>query len=367
MLKGNKGEWSEIYALLKLLGDGKVYSADENTEKVEEDFFPIVKIVRSEKQSEKYEYVVEDTTKKVKIVLNGTPVGEYDASLIDGKAKELLSTIVSAPIGGTFPASATEAFMNTLGCYMLKAPVFGAKGKKLGKTDITMQIYDAHTGRKPTSGFSVKSRLGGAATLLNASGATNFIYEVEGLTATDIREINAINDKTSKVRKRLSAIREKGARIRFSHMANKTFACNLELTDSKFCEVLANSLIYYYSGEATNCLDIIDKLTERNPLCVSNRNYYRRNYKDFLVDVTLGMEPATSWDGNDEAEGGCIWVKENGEVLVYYIWNHNKLEDYLVNNTKFDTPSTTKHKFASLYTEGGKTYINLNMQIRFIK
>lgn len=24
-LKGNKGEWSEIYAFLKLLGEGKVY------------------------------------------------------------------------------------------------------------------------------------------------------------------------------------------------------------------------------------------------------------------------------------------------------------------------------------------------------
>ena len=32
MLKGNKGEWSEIYVFLKLLADGKLYSADENLE-----------------------------------------------------------------------------------------------------------------------------------------------------------------------------------------------------------------------------------------------------------------------------------------------------------------------------------------------
>ena len=29
-LKGNKGEWSELYALLKILSDKVLYSADEN-------------------------------------------------------------------------------------------------------------------------------------------------------------------------------------------------------------------------------------------------------------------------------------------------------------------------------------------------
>ena len=30
-LTGNKGEWSEIYTLLKLLGEGKVYAGDQHT------------------------------------------------------------------------------------------------------------------------------------------------------------------------------------------------------------------------------------------------------------------------------------------------------------------------------------------------
>ena len=33
-LTGNKGEWSELYALVKLLSSGKLYAADENTEKL---------------------------------------------------------------------------------------------------------------------------------------------------------------------------------------------------------------------------------------------------------------------------------------------------------------------------------------------
>ena len=33
-LKGNKGEWSEIYIFFKLLSDGKIYAADKNMEKI---------------------------------------------------------------------------------------------------------------------------------------------------------------------------------------------------------------------------------------------------------------------------------------------------------------------------------------------
>ena len=33
-INGNVGEWSEIYTLLKLLGEGKVYAGDQNLEKI---------------------------------------------------------------------------------------------------------------------------------------------------------------------------------------------------------------------------------------------------------------------------------------------------------------------------------------------
>ena len=41
MLTGNKGEWSEIYVFLKLLADGKLYSADENLEIIENIYYEI--------------------------------------------------------------------------------------------------------------------------------------------------------------------------------------------------------------------------------------------------------------------------------------------------------------------------------------
>ena len=48
MLTGNKGEWSEVYVLLRLLADGKIYAADSELNKLEDIYFPIIKIIREE-------------------------------------------------------------------------------------------------------------------------------------------------------------------------------------------------------------------------------------------------------------------------------------------------------------------------------
>ncbi|MBO7167836.1 MAG: HpaII family restriction endonuclease, partial [Bacteroidaceae bacterium] len=52
-LSGNKGEWSELYALFRLLGEGKVHAGDANLNKLDL-YYPILNIIREE--SRKYEY-----------------------------------------------------------------------------------------------------------------------------------------------------------------------------------------------------------------------------------------------------------------------------------------------------------------------
>lgn len=49
-LTGNKGEWGEIYTLLKLLGEGKVYAGDRDLNKIQNLFYPIIMILRQEKE-----------------------------------------------------------------------------------------------------------------------------------------------------------------------------------------------------------------------------------------------------------------------------------------------------------------------------
>lgn len=56
MLMGNKGEWSQIYVLLRLLADGKIYAADRELNKLKDLYFPIIKIIREENKGEIKEY-----------------------------------------------------------------------------------------------------------------------------------------------------------------------------------------------------------------------------------------------------------------------------------------------------------------------
>ena len=56
-ITGNIGEWSEIYTLLKLLGEGKVYAGDQNLEKIKNLVYPIIMIIRQEKEGV-YDYLV---------------------------------------------------------------------------------------------------------------------------------------------------------------------------------------------------------------------------------------------------------------------------------------------------------------------
>jgi type II restriction enzyme len=78
------------------------------------------------------------------------------------------------------------------------------------------------------------------------------------------------------------------------------------------------------------------------------------------------MMPSKVWGGIYDATGGYLVVKENGEILCYHIYNRNQFEDYLFENTKLETASSTRHDFGILYEENGTINIKLNLQIRFI-
>ena len=92
---------------------------------------------------------------------------------------------------------------------------------------------------------------------------------------------------------------------------------------------------------------------------------YEYKFKKFLCSCALGMTPSKQWDGLDEANGGYIIVKADGEILAYHIYNRDAFEKYLLDNTVLERASTTRHDFMSLYEEDGKMFIKLNLQVRF--
>lgn len=355
-LSGNKGEWSELYAFIKLLSTGELYAADEKLKKINDVYFPILKIIRQEDEGKHLEYVIVAENQGVEIHWNAEIIRSVPQQELAKRAEYIYKKIVE---GGSraFEIPDSDKIMEELACTKISAP-------STDKTDITMQIHDINTGYEPICGFSIKSELGSAPTLLNASGATNFVYEVSGISEELAKEINLIDTKT-KILDRIQKILENGT-IKYSHMKNKVFSGNLMLIDTYMEEIIAYMLLLYYKNQGTECDKLIKIVEEQNPMGYPRKGIYTYKFKKFLCSVALGMMPSKEWNGRDEANGGYVIVKNDGEVLAYHIYNRDAFEVYLLNNTKFDRGSTGKHGFASLYSENGKMYINLNLQVRFI-
>lgn len=356
-LTGNKGEWSEFYAFVKLLSTGRLYAADENANKIDDIYFPVLKILRNEAPGTDLEYVISSEDGSVEVHWHTDTVRTLTQPTLIRMASYLYAGILA---GGrrAFEIEDSDRIMDELACSKIAAP-------SIDKTDITMQVHDINTGYNPICGFSIKSELGSPPTLLNASGATNFVFEVIGLTNKQAENVNSINTDT-KIIDRIEKIYEHGS-LKFKGAKNRNFSGNLMLIDSYMEDIVGELLLDYYHNNIQDCRELITRLENRNPLGYPRRGMYEYKFKKLLCSVALGMMPSKPWDGLDEANGGYVIVKYDGEVVAYHIYNRDAFESYLLNNTKFERGSTTKHGFATIYKESdGKLYMNLNLQIRFI-
>lgn len=358
-LTGNKGEWSEIYTLLKLLGEGKVYAGDQNLNKIQDLFYPIIMILRQEKEGY-FNYRLNDTD-----VVIQTPAGEellrIPASVFLIEAENLLKAINENE--GAFAVPQIMTFMDHIHCHSLKA-------KSSDKTDIKIILHDRRTKINSEMGFSIKSQLGGDSTLLNASKATNFNFKVAGveLSEEDIATINSLNPKRNKVIERVNAIKQKGATLVFDKVDNLTFRNNLTMLDSDLPKIMANLLLEQLNTGFSTLKELVEKITENNPLNydVEQRSpFYAYKIKHLLTSAALGMMPATAWNGKYDANGGYLVVKKDGEILCYHFYDRNRFEDYLFSNAYLERSSTSRHEYATIIREAdGTLSFKLNFQIR---
>ena len=65
--KLNKGEWAEFYVMLKLLGEGKLYTADKLLQKNYKSYLDILKVIRQECASQVLEYIIDEEKSTVTI------------------------------------------------------------------------------------------------------------------------------------------------------------------------------------------------------------------------------------------------------------------------------------------------------------
>ena len=359
-IKGNKGEWSEAYVLLKILSDRKLYvAADENLTYNEDIYFPVLKVIRTE-NNQKYEYSITEGD-MITITDNLRNSKQLSITDFESNANTLYEYIKSAN-GRSFEFTDIGNFLNSIDIYSLKV-------KSIDKADIVLKLHDIYTGFEPIVGFSIKSYIGSKPTLLNPSGtATNLAYEAKNISLDKIDIINRVDNTKGKITK----IYELGGELIFNDFIDSRFGENLRMIDSRMGEILAAMPLSFFLGHSASkkCSDMLGYLADLNPLGISGENerllgFYEHKVKEFLCAVALGMTAVKPWSGLDDANGGYIVAKKNGDIVTYYIYQRNNLKNYLLNNTKFDDPSRARHLYGSAYEKDGKVFFDLAIQIRF--
>lgn len=360
MLKGNKGEWSEPYALLKLLADGKLFLGGENFKKIKGLFYPILKVIRHEKiRSVEFSYY-----NSLVIISNGKVLLKVPISDFVKNAKLCFDRIKKSNTKtGSFGIPEIEKFLTTISIKKLKA-------KSKLKNDITIQIVDSKTFISPLLGFSVKSQMGGPSTLVNASGVTNFtfILSENSLNKKDISKVN----NTKKFSEKFRMLDELGVSLKFEKVEHRIFRSNLQTIDSNFDQILSELLILFYSNtlNENSVAKLVNKVSSMNKFefdLETNSSMYELIMKKFLTDYALGMRASEVWKREYEATGGYLIVRDDGEIICYHFYFAKNFEDYIYKNTKFEAGSPSKHHFGKIYLQDGFLKIKLNLQVRFTK
>lgn len=109
----------------------------------------------------------------------------------------------------------------------------------------------------------------------------------------------------------------------------------------------------------------IDKVVET--ICDSSEDILAMQIKvkRLLLDMLLGFFLGKEWNGEYGANGTIV-VKQDGSSVVFHIIDQKEFKEYLFESIKFDTPSSTRHRFGQIYVEkDGNLYFKLNMQLRF--
>ncbi|MFH2061420.1 MAG: HpaII family restriction endonuclease [Candidatus Beckwithbacteria bacterium] len=359
--KNNKGEWSEFYVFLKILEERKLFAADKNLKVIDGKFFIFHKIIRKEKDEFVKIYDLTESDTQVSIMdEEGRTLKIFDSSKLKEKTLKIFKRIRNEK-SSSFIIPEAGKLMEELLCKKVKAD-------NEQKSDLVAIIYDRISKTSPMLGFSIKSMVGGASTLLNAGKTTNFIYEVKSFTG-GIDKVNSI-ETSSKIRDRVNYICKHGGIFEFDKVSNKQFDLNMKMIDTALPEFIAQMLFDFFSSSNRTISGLTDKLAENKQVFNKfglSQNNFEYKIKNFLDAVALGMVPSKSWDGFTKAQGGYIVVKENGEVVCYHLYNRDEFRSYLYENTKFDASSTARYKYGKLYEKNGKLFFNLNLQIRFLK
>ena len=349
----NVGEWSEVYALAYLLANGGAFAADKNLEIDNSIFYKIIEAL-FRKQSDGFDLSYRISDKKIAVLIDGTVKGYVPRRALTQLAASLHVDLLRPQEGMAFPLKTGDQILDLLMKKNVAAP-------SSTYNDIYLSLADVRTSSAtPFVGFSIKSQLNAKSTLLNASGATNFIYEIIPVKKGRLYPMPNFG---SQLKPDMQELVKRGYRLKFVRIDNEIHQKNMDLIDSKLAEYLATCLFETTQRRNGNFARIA---TSVFPDTDPKSDAALLKLKQYLGYVMLGMTPSKPWSGQPNDFGGLIVVKKSGDVLFYYLYNMAEFQEFLFNNLKFEYGSRARHKFGKPYVENGRTFIKLNLQLRFI-
>lgn len=346
----NKGELSEAYTVLKMINDRFINYANEHGIPTNE-YIGVTRIHLTDKPLD-----ISLAQPTITFLDNGVLQTIEIKDLIN---QQDLDQIVREIEGISAPSASLHlnSKKQILGINRFKADSYKKSDIHICFKDYpSLEIFNKQ-------GISIKSHLGSNPTLLNASGSTNFIYEVRGLSKSDIEDINNetsfINDKGDRkvnLKDRVQLIYQRGGQLVFERCESPTYENSLKSVDSRMDEILADALISYYSREITY-------LSEYKGNIISHQATHNR-LKDFIKYTMFGIFPTREWDGRCTANGVILVKKSNGELVFFHITKEDVMKEYFLSKSYFETASLSRHRFGSFFYENNTVYIKLNLQIR---
>lgn len=402
----NRGEWTEAYVFMRLLGEGRIYGASSELTRDNSTYIDIINIIRDEPDKIIiFERFIEEEMAHVKATRDGETIKIVTAPEIFEYAKELYDSIKSLASNRVISVTNVQGYLESLGVDSPKANLSDTARERYGaKTDIIITSENSLDHMRATEGFSIRSHIGSSATLFNSSQSSGFNYEVVGCNEVGMHELNS-KDAFLSIIEGIKA----NYSLKYVGCRNEAFEQNIAIVDSRMGEILNTAVLTqaaYYGACSSDVKSICNLVAELNPINVRNpQMFYPAKFKDFLFASFAGMTASTVWNGRKRLSGGYIDVSREGEMLYYRAISDDIFGNYLFENTYFDRPDrgmckdlavataqafinghqlseeeirqltyrngvsgTRKPKkgdFGYVYQKDGRYYIDLNFQIRF--
>lgn len=91
--RANKGEWSELYTAMRLIGDGKIALSYDTSTQATDVWMEVVGVIRKETKDRIVAYSMDENNTDVIIDVNGSPVAKVAASDFTVAADDLMDKI----------------------------------------------------------------------------------------------------------------------------------------------------------------------------------------------------------------------------------------------------------------------------------